>query len=156
MLITPFFSKQTGNAITGTVTAKEDQALFFSLPYDKGWTVYVDGSPVETFPIATDETVEIDEDGNEIVTGTDDGALLGAHIHAGTHTVTAVYTAPGQTLGLLVSIAAALLLLIPAYRRWFRRRRTIVVAVKTDNSVPETETAAETPAETAKTPTEEA
>ena len=152
MLVT----EKTGNSITGTVTAKEDQVLFFSLPYDKGWSVYVDGSPVETFPIATDETIEIDEDGNETITGDDDGALLGAHIPAGTHTVYAVYTAPGQTLGLLVSIAAALLLLIPAYRRWFRRRRTILVAVKAESPVPETETAAETPAETAKTPTEEA
>ena len=144
MLVT----EQTGNSITGTVTAKANQSLFFSIPYDKGWQVYVDGSPVETFPIATDEEVEIDEEGNEVVTGGDDGALLGAHIPAGTHTVTAIYTAPGQTAGVLVSLAAALLLLIPVLKRWLRRRRsrTIVVVVKDGDKAENADNA--TPADT--------
>ncbi len=125
MLVT----EQTGKSLTGTVTAADDQVLFFSLPYDKGWQVYVDGSPVSTFPIADNRDTETDDDGNVIEVGGDDGALLGAEIPAGTHTVTAVYRAPGQTLGLLVSIAALLLLLIPVGKKWLFRR-AILIAVK--------------------------
>ena len=145
MLIT----EQTGRSITGTVTAKADQTLFFALPYDEGWTVYVDGEKVETFPIATDDAVELDEDGNVIDAAADDGAFLGAAISAGTHTVKAVYRAPGQTLGLLVTIAALLLLVIPGYRWWMLRKagRTILVAVKTEGE--------DTPAESEDVPTEE-
>ena len=141
MLIT----EQTGRSITGTVVAQNDQTLFFSLPYDKGWTVYVDGSPVETFPLMDDSETTVDDDGNVIETGGEDGALLGAAIHAGTHTVTAVYRAPGQTLGLLISLAAALLLVIPGYRWWMgrRRARTILVAVKTEDTHTETEETSE-------------
>ena len=137
MLIT----EQTGRSITGTVVAQNNQTLFFALPYDKGWSVYVDGSPVETFPIAKDDTVEMDEDGNVIEEAAEDGAFLGAAIHAGTHTVTAVYRAPGQTLGLLITLAAALLLLIPGYRWWMSRKagRTILVAVKDENASAESE-----------------
>ena len=143
MLVT----EQTGRSLTGTVTAQNDQVLFFSLPYDKGWTVYVDGEKVETFPIADDRDTEIDEDGNVTEVGGDDGALLGAYIPAGTHTVEAVYTAPGQTLGLLVSVAALLLLAIPVGRKWLTRCRTILVAVKADDK-------AATPADTEGTPAE--
>ncbi len=130
MLVT----EQTGNSISGTVTAQEDGALFFSLPYDKGWQVYVDGSPAETFPIADNMKSELDDEGNWIDVGGDDGALLGAMLPAGTHTVTAVYRAPGQALGAMISIAALLLLIIPVGKRWLRRRRTIMVAVKADNA----------------------
>ena len=55
---------------------------------------------METFPIAKDDTVEVDEDGNIIEEGGDDGAFLGAAISPGSHTVKAVYRAPGQILGL--------------------------------------------------------
>lgn len=32
-----------GNHLSGTIHAQEDQTLFFSIPYDKGWTVKIDG-----------------------------------------------------------------------------------------------------------------
>ena len=137
MLIT----QQTGRSLSGTVVARNDQVLFFALPYDKGWSVYVDGSPVETFPIAKDDTVEVDEDGNIIEEGGDDGAFLGAAISPGSHTVKAVYRAPGQILGLLITLAAALLLVIPGYRWWMSRKagRTLLVAVKDENASAESE-----------------
>ena len=144
MLVT----KQTGKSLAGTVTAQNDQVLFFSLPYDKGWEVYVDGSPAETFPIADNRDTEIDEDGVVTEVGGDDGALLGAVIPAGTHTVYAVYRAPGMTLGVLISVAALLLLLIPVGKRWIARRyaRTLLVAVKTGETPAEdTSAAADTP-----------
>ncbi|MBE6777848.1 MAG: hypothetical protein E7541_00480 [Ruminococcaceae bacterium] len=98
----------TDTSLTGTLTAPAEGTVFFSIPYDKGWTVTVDGSPVETFPIVPNEE------------GTD-GALLGAVIPAGQHTVEATYRAPGQTVGLIFSLlsvlAAVALWLIPRFRR---------------------------------------
>lgn len=32
-----------GRTVEGTISAEKDQILFTSIPYDKGWTVYVDG-----------------------------------------------------------------------------------------------------------------
>ncbi len=34
--------------ITGTITADKSGLMFTSIPYDKSWTVYVDGTPVST------------------------------------------------------------------------------------------------------------
>lgn len=45
--------------ICGTVTAKENQIIFTTLPYDKMWQVYVDGVRVETYK-CLDATVGFD------------------------------------------------------------------------------------------------
>ena len=118
-------TEQKGSTLTGTVTAKENQSLFFSIPYDKGWQVYVDGQQVETFPIADDAEEKTDEDGNTTIEGGDDGALLGAAIPAGTHNVKIVYKAPGQVLGALTSVACLLLLALPSLQKVIRRRKGI-------------------------------
>ena len=36
-----------GNHLSGTIHAQEEQTLFFSIPYDKGWTVKIDGKKSE-------------------------------------------------------------------------------------------------------------
>ena len=118
-------TQREGSTLSGTITAQENQSLFFSIPYDKGWQVYVDGQPVETFPIADDTEETTDEDGNVTVEGGDDGALLGAAIPAGTHDVKIVYKAPGQVLGALTSVACLMLLALPALRGYIRRRKGI-------------------------------
>lgn len=38
----------TDRYISGNVDAKDNQKLLFSIPYDKGWKVLVDGEPAET------------------------------------------------------------------------------------------------------------
>ncbi len=89
----------TDNRITGTVNAPQDGALYLSIPYDKGWKAVMDGSvKLDTFPIAQNAE------------GTD-GALLGVDLPAGEHSVTLTYHPPGLTLGVLISVAAALVLL---------------------------------------------
>ena len=115
-------TQQTGHSIRGTITAKEDGTLFFSLPYDKGWQVLVDGSPVETFPVDRGEEKVEQEDGSYESVKTDDGALLGAMLPAGTHEVTIVYTAPGATIGAVISAVSLLALAIPLVL-WLRRRK---------------------------------
>ena len=93
--------------ITGTVTAPREGLLFLSIPYDTGWTVTVDGQPAET--------VAID--------GTDgDGAMLAAKLPAGEHTVTLTYKAPGQTVGLIISLVSLLCLAAPFVWKRLKRR----------------------------------
>ena len=37
----------SGNGFDATITLKEENLVFFSVPYDKGWTATVNGEPVE-------------------------------------------------------------------------------------------------------------
>ena len=39
------------NYIKSTINAKEDGTLVFSIPYEDGFTVYLDGKKVETYPV---------------------------------------------------------------------------------------------------------
>lgn len=75
--------------LTGTVTANEGQVLFTSIPYEDGWSVYVDGERGEVQPLA-------------------DGAFLGVSLSEGEHEVRFVYNAPGRCAGIWVSIAGIL------------------------------------------------
>ena len=37
-----------GNQLSGTIDVQEEKMLFFSIPYDKGWNVKIDGKAVKT------------------------------------------------------------------------------------------------------------
>jgi len=79
-------------SVTGTFTADEEGDLFISIPYDKGWSVTLDGVPAE-------------------IEAFDDAFIL-VHAEAGTHTITLSYVPEGMVLGLCVSGVSLLLLLL--------------------------------------------
>lgn len=116
-------TEQTGHSIKGTMTAAEDGTMFFSLPYDKGWKVYVDGEAVETFPIDRGEDEVEKENGTTEMVPNDDGALLGAVVPAGTHEVEIVYTTPGGYAGALITAGSALLVVAALLLGALRRRK---------------------------------
>lgn len=70
--------------INGTITANKDGIMYTSIPYDKGFSVYVDGEKVE--PIALG-----------------DGGLIGVPLTQGTHSVSFEYQVRGFKLGLLLT-----------------------------------------------------
>lgn len=70
---------------TGTINAKTDGTMYTSIPYEEGWTAYVDGQQVEITPIANNALVSID-------------------LKAGEHTVTFKYSPKGFTVGLILCI----------------------------------------------------
>ncbi len=74
--------------IEGTVQAAEAGTMFTSIPYDEGWTVLVDGSPVT---------------GRKVL-----NAFLGFDVPQGAHSVTLTYFPPGLTAGLILSGASIL------------------------------------------------
>ncbi len=72
--------------IEGTFSADNDEILFTSIPYDKGWNVYIDGGKV-----AEDNIIEISD------------ALLGVKVTAGEHSIKLEYSIPGMTIAYIVS-----------------------------------------------------
>ena len=89
--MTSFVNDRRNTEIRGTADAPVDSLLSFSIPFEKGWSITVDG-----------KEAEVCELGN---------ALLSVHIPAGRHEVVLHYEAEGHKLGQLVSLASLLLLL---------------------------------------------
>lgn len=77
------------SSITGTITAKEDGVMYTSIPYEEGWTAYVDGEEVEITPIANE-------------------ALISVDLTKGEHTVTFKYVPKGFTVSFIAFILGIL------------------------------------------------
>lgn len=77
--------------IRGTVDSYKEGTLLFSIPYDTGWTVKIDGEKVDTYAVGT--------------------ALMAVDITEGIHEVSLDYTAPGLLAGSILSILCVFLLL---------------------------------------------
>lgn len=95
----------TDTSVEGEITAAEDGICYFSIPYDKGWSVSVDGKKASAVSVF--------------------GAFIGLRLAAGTHAVSLHYETPGFSTGLTVSyICLAIflvLVLIALLRRLFTR-----------------------------------
>ncbi|MBQ8209074.1 MAG: YfhO family protein [Clostridia bacterium] len=81
--------------IKGTVNLSKGSMLYTSIPYDKGWNVYVDG-------------VEVSDE-NIVKVG---DALMGVKMESGEHTVEFKYTPGGLVAGLIITFAGFALLII--------------------------------------------
>ena len=79
------------NLITGTIKADKDEILQLSVPYSKGYTVYVDGKKTDTFSSSI--------------------AYLGVKLSKGNHNIRVEYMAPFFILGLIVTILSVLIFL---------------------------------------------
>ena len=86
--------------ISGTITALSDGVLYLSIPYEKGWTVYIDGKKTDTFRVF--------------------GAMTGVKVAAGEHTVKLEYTPEGFVPGIIISGTA---LIATGALIWFELRR---------------------------------
>ena len=84
-------SEFTNNKITGTVNASKDATLICSIPYDNGWSVYIDGKKAET---------------NDIY-----GALISVNVPAGEHTVTLKYMPVNFILGCIITSLCIIILI---------------------------------------------
>ncbi len=91
--------------LTGTVDAGNGGVLFTSIPYDKGWTITVDGSELP---------------GVEIL-----GAFLSVSLPAGVHTVEMRYFPQGLRAGSVISGIALLIVILcgAGIIIWRKRRR---------------------------------
>ena len=81
--------------IKGTVNLASGKMLYTSIPYDKGWTVLVDGVKV-----AEEDIVKIGD------------ALMGVYMDSGEHTVEFKFTPRGLVLGLGLTASGILVLVL--------------------------------------------
>lgn len=91
----------TSDSLEGYVNKAEDGLLLFSIPYDEGWTVLVDGEEVEK---------EILADG-----------LLAISMEEGFHTLSLSYVSPGFQEGLFLTLAGVFVL--AALSVYFHRKK---------------------------------
>lgn len=79
--------------ITGTIENSRDGILFMSIPYETGWTAYVDGEETEIIPIL-------------------DNAFIGIPVCEGNHNIELAYTAPLSDIGITLSCVGIILLAV--------------------------------------------
>ncbi|MDO4453026.1 MAG: GtrA family protein [Eubacteriales bacterium] len=70
--------------IEGSITAANPRTLMFSIPYDEGWKITVDGKETKQYRIGE--------------------ALMGIDLDAGTHQIVLAYTPPGLWIGSLLTV----------------------------------------------------
>ena len=83
--------KHSDTSIKGTINAGYDGTIYTSIPYDEGWSVYIDGEKVETYSIGECQLV--------------------ADISEGKHSIELKYTPKGFVIGGIASGVAFLLLI---------------------------------------------
>ena len=86
--------------LCGTVDAKQDGLFYTSIPYEPGWSAYVDG---EQIALAESYDPQLKD-----VALTD--AVVSFPLTAGSHTIELRYEAPGLKAGAVISAASLLLL----------------------------------------------
>lgn len=85
----------SGNTVTGNIDTDRSGTLLLTVPYDKGWSIYVDG--VSATPKLIGET------------------FMGLHLEKGTHAIKMVYTPSGIHQGLYISLGSIFLILVGGY-----------------------------------------
>lgn len=78
--------------IKGNINAEKSGVLYFSIPYEKGWSVYIDGVKADTFALFD--------------------AMLGVEAPAGQHEIELKYTPEGFVVGVIASGGALLLFIV--------------------------------------------
>lgn len=74
----------SSNEVKGIVNAQEDGMVFFSIPYDEGWKIYIDGKAADKKAVAE--------------------GFLAIDIKKGEHVITLSYIPPGFLIGWKVSL----------------------------------------------------
>ncbi len=95
-------------SITGHITVASDGLLFTSIPYENGWSVYVDGELAEVTTFAD--------------------TFLAVSLTAGEHTITLRYLPEGLIMGAIISGVSLLLLVSLWAVLWYLRRKKTALA----------------------------
>ena len=82
----------TDTSFKGTITTSQKGTFLFSIPFDKGWSVYIDGKKCKTFDAF--------------------GALLATNIEPGTHTVKLKYIPVNFIKGCIITLLCIIILIV--------------------------------------------
>ena len=107
--------------LKGRINVKKRGILYLAIPYERGWSVFVDGKRVSTTKVFD--------------------AMLGAEIGPGEHEVELRYFPDGLGKGIVISVSAAIafLLLLSADNARKKRRRARLAAALPEENDNETE-----------------
>lgn len=89
--------------VQGEITVKKDGLMYTSIPYESGWSAYVDGEEVETTSV--------------------DNAMLALNLTKGKHTIELKYSPAGFKVSLIVSLSAAALFALYCFAQWFLKKK---------------------------------
>jgi len=78
--------------INSSINVQKDMTIYTSIPFDKGWKVFVDGEKVQTYPLAN--------------------SLLAFDIEKGTHNITFKYFPHNMDKGIIISLISLLGIII--------------------------------------------
>lgn len=96
------------NSFTASVTRQKDTLVFFSIPYDKGWTAYVNGK--------------------ETVIEKVNAGFMAVPVRGGTSEIVFKYTTPGLATGGIITLGAlAVLAVYLVIIHLIRKRKTVSV-----------------------------
>jgi uncharacterized membrane protein YfhO len=98
------------NTVSGTISADQDKILVLSIPYQNGWTAYVDGEEMELTRA--------------------NYMYMALPITAGEHTIELTFAIPGVKYALVITPVSVVLLIIISLASWIIRKRK----KKTDRS----------------------
>lgn len=80
------------NGFTATVTRDKENLVFFSVPYDKGWSATVNGKPAEVEKV--------------------NAGFMAVKVPAGKSEISFVYMTPGLKVGIIITTVSAVVFLI--------------------------------------------
>ena len=99
--------------IKGNITAKKDGVLYLSIPYEKGWRVYVDGKKADTKKVLD--------------------AMLGVEVSAGEHEIRLEYIPEGFVSGIIITTVSFVLTGTLIFFE-IRRKKRKAAAAAADNA----------------------
>ncbi len=94
-------TEYTDNTLKGTLNTEMDGTVFTSIPYNEGWTLYVDGE--------------------EVTFSKEAGAFIGFPIEAGEHTIDMKYYPVGMKKGIIITASGWLIFAVICLYRGRRR-----------------------------------
>jgi len=105
--------------IKGTVNALEDGILYFSIPYEKGWSVWVDGKKQELVKVMD--------------------AMSGVKVSAGAHEIKLRYIPEGFVVGTCCTVVSVLLFVFLVIFDFRKRKNTSQSVPIAENTEPDSE-----------------
>ncbi len=93
----------SGNKVTANINVDEDGMLATKIPFNKGWSLTIDGEQVPT----------------ELV----NYAFVGSKIKQGNHSIVLEFQQYGLKVGLLISLIGAVLIIIMESSIYFIRKK---------------------------------
>ena len=96
-------TKLTGNSMEGTIDVSERGLFYTSVPYEEGWTAYVDGKEVEITPVG--------------------GSLLAFSLSEGEHDIKLVYYPKGFWPGFAVTMVCIVTFGFLCYYTYYRKKK---------------------------------